>query len=134
MAHKIEEFPVFQDAQKFCVAVSEALRQSRLRKGSKLYDQIEDANDSIESNMSEGFAQESDDGFAKYLYYSKGSVEEVIKRLKRAASKELVAEDVVSRLEQMGEPICKQLGGLIKYLKRSGFKDRGRFHFERPAN
>jgi len=127
MAHKIEEFPVFRDAQTFCVAVSEALKRSQLRKGSNAYKQIDDASDSILANMSEGFAQESDDGFAKYLYYSKGSVQEVIRRLKRAAARQRVPADLVSRLEEMAEPICKQLGGLIKYLKRSAFKDRGRF-------
>jgi four helix bundle protein len=132
MAHKIEEFQVFRDAQKFCAAVSETLKQSRLRKDGNVYKQMEDANESILANMDEGFAQESDDAFAKYLYYSKGSVEEVIRRMKRAASRELVPFDSVARLEQMGDPISKQLGGLIKYLKRSGFKDRGRFRLEKP--
>jgi hypothetical protein len=39
----------------------------------------------------------------------------------------------VSRLEAMAEPLGKQCGGFIKYLKRSGFKDRGRFRFDRSA-
>jgi len=133
MAHKVEEFQVFRDAQRFCVAVSETLTGLGLRRDGNVYKQIEDANESILSNMSEGFAQESDDAFAKYLYYSKGSVEEVVTRLKRAAPRESVSDDAVARLEQMAELVCKQLGGLIKYLKRSGFKDRGRFRSEQNA-
>jgi four helix bundle protein len=127
MAHRIDEFPVFLDAQRFCSAVSEILKRSRLRKDSNVYKQIDDANESILANMDEGFAQESDDAFAKYLYYSKGSVEEVMRRLERAALRDLVQRNAVVDLEDLSEAICKQLGGLIKYLKRSGFKDRGRF-------
>jgi four helix bundle protein len=130
MAHKLEELPIFQDAQRFCSAVSETLARSRLRKNSNAYAQLEDANDSILANMDEGFAQESDDGFSKYLYYSKGSVAEVMRRLHRAAQKGLVDRDEVNRLEAMAEPLGKQCGGFIKYLKRSGFKDRGRFRFD----
>jgi len=72
MAHKVEELPVFQDGQRFCDAVTETLNGSRLRKNSKAYEQIQEANDSVLANMDEGFQQESDDGFARYLYYSKG--------------------------------------------------------------
>ena len=132
MAHRIEDFPVFRDAQKFCAAVSGTLKASRVRKGSKAYNQIEDANDSIIANMDEGFAQESDDGFAKYLYYSKGSVEEVMRRFKRAASKGLVPVEDVRILGPMADSIGRQLGGLIKYLKKSGFRDRGRYRIDHP--
>jgi four helix bundle protein len=127
MAHRLEEFPVFRDAEKFCDAVTATLTRSSLRRNSKAYEQIEDANDSILANMDEGFAQESDDGFSKYLYYSKGSVGEVIRRLKRAARKGLVRASDVEQLERLAEPLEKQYGGFIKYLKQSGFKNRGRF-------
>ncbi len=127
MAHKIEELPVFQKAQEFSVAVTAILQRSRLRKNSELYKQIKDANDSILSNMDEGFEQESDDGFAKYLYYSKGSIAEVMRRLRRASARGEVPAFDVNALGELSEPLGKMLGGFIKYLKRSGFKDRGRF-------
>ena len=127
MAHKIEEFPVFQDAQEFVASVTAILQQSSLRRNSKAYEQIAEANDSIVSNMDEGFDQESDDGFSKYLYYSKGSVAEVMRRLRRAAAKGFVAREAVARIEPKAGSICRQIGGLVKYLKTSGFKDRGRF-------
>jgi four helix bundle protein len=127
MARKLEELPVFSAAQRFCVAVTEILERSALSKDSKLYGQIDEANDSILSNMDEGFEQASDDGFAKYLYYSKGSVAEVMRRTRRAASKGWISADDVGRLHEMAEPLGKMLGGFIKYLKRSNFRDRGRF-------
>jgi four helix bundle protein len=127
MAHKIDEFPVFQDAQAFVAAVSAILRQSSLRRNSKAYEQIVEAADSILSNMDEGFDQESDDAFSKFLYYSKGSVAEVMRRLRRAAAKGFVPGEAVARLEPQSDSIGRQIGGLVKYLKISGFKDRGRF-------
>ena len=127
MAHKIEELPVFQKAQEFSVAVTAILQRSRLRKNSELYKQIKEANDSILSNMDEGFEQESDDGFAKYLYYAKGSIAEVMRRLRRASARDEVPAIDVNALGELSEPLGKMVGGFIKYLKRSGFKDRGRF-------
>ena len=77
--------------------------------------------------MHEGFEQGTDDAFAKYLYHSKGSIAEVVRRLRSAAQKNEVDQSEVDPLAASAETICKMLGGLIKYLKRSGFKDRGRF-------
>jgi four helix bundle protein len=127
MAHKVEELEFFGKAQEFCEAVTATLNQSRVRKDSKIHKQITDANDSIVSNIDEGFEQESDDGFAKFLYYSKGSVAEVMRRLRRAAARGDVAAADVDALSALAEPLGRMMGGFIKYLKRSGFKDRGRF-------
>lgn len=130
MAHRVEELPLFQDALRFCAAVSEILNASGLRKNSNTYEQIEDANDSVLSNLAEGFQQESDDGFAKYVYYSKGSVAEVMRRLREAARKRSVDRAAVERLEPVADSLGRQMGGFIKYLKRTGFKDRGRFRLK----
>ena len=127
MAHKVEELPVFSHAEEFTVAVTATLRGSRVRKDCDTYKQIVEANDSILSNMYEGFEQGTDDGFAKYLYHSKGSIAEVIRRLRSAASRNEVDQSEVDPLAAKAETISKELGGLIKYLKRSNFKDRGRF-------
>jgi four helix bundle protein len=77
--------------------------------------------------MQEGFEQGTDEAFAKYLYYSKGSIAEVMRRLRSAARRNEVDQKELDPLAAKAETVCKMLGGLIKYLKRSGFKDRGRF-------
>src|SRR5215831_6791827 len=120
MAHKVDELPVFQDAQEFVAAVTAILQQSSLRRNTKAYDQIAEANDSIVANMDEGFDQGSDDAFAKHLYYSKGSVAEVMRRLRRAAAKGFMPPEAVARLEPKADSIGRQIGGLVKYLKISG--------------
>jgi four helix bundle protein len=127
MAKKIEELPVFAKATAFCAAVSEILERPAVRKNRKLWNQIADANDSILSNIREGFEQSSDDGFASFLVYSKGSTAEVISRLHGVQTRGHMTAKELSDREAMAEELGKMLGGFIKYLRRSGFKDRGSY-------
>jgi four helix bundle protein len=134
MAHKVEDLPIFHEARKFCDAVTATLERSRVPRNSNRYQQIVDANDSIMSNLDEGFEQSSDDGFANYVGYSKGSLAEVMRRLRRAALRKEIPGDDLAPLTEMSEPLGKMFGGFIKYLKRSGFKDRGRFRASQERN
>ena len=93
----------------------------------KLHDQIADANESILANMEEGFEQSSDAVLANYLYTSKGSIAEVIVRLKAAERRGWVTPEEYSQCASQGAEIQRMLGGWIKYLRRCDFKDRGRF-------
>jgi len=92
-----------------------------------VYDQIVDANESITANIDEGFVQQSDEGFVKFLYYSKGSIAEVMRRLRRAALRGHVSREEVAALQPKAEELGRMIGGFIKYLRKSGFKDRGCF-------
>ena len=75
--------------------------------------------------MREGFEQSSDDGFANFLVYSKGSTAEVISRLQGVKTRGHITAKELSDREAMAEELGRMLGGFIKYLRRSGFKDRG---------
>jgi four helix bundle protein len=127
MAKKIDDLPVFQRALEFWKAVNAILDRPELRRNRKLWDQISEANDSITSNMREGFEQSSDDGFANFLVYAKGSVAEVVTRLQAATGKRLLSQEEFNQRALAGEALGKMLGGFIKYLRRCGFKDRGSF-------
>jgi four helix bundle protein len=126
MAKRLEELPVFQKALEFCDAVTAILGRPGLCKDRKLWEQINDANDSITANMREGFEQSTDAGFAKFLYHSKGSLAEVIARLHRAHSKKYISSEELKPMVAIGEELGRMLGGFIRYLARSDFKDRGR--------
>jgi four helix bundle protein len=127
MAEKIEEQPVFTKATEFCTAVNEILARPAVRRNRKLWNQIADANDSIVANMREGFEQSSDDGFANFLVYSKGATAEVISRLHGVRMRGHMTAKELSDREAMAEELGKMLGGFIKYLRSSGFKDRSNF-------
>ena len=125
MARKIEELPIFAKVEAFWRAVNATLEHSNLRRDRDLYDQISRANDSIPSNLVEGFEQATDDAFANFLCYAKGSLAEVLKRLRKAYYKRLITKDELSDHLTNGEELGKMLGGFIKYLRESRWKDRG---------
>jgi len=131
MARTLEELPLYSKVQEFCEAVSAMLHESDIRKNRKLHDQIDDANDSIDSNLEEGFQQPSDAAFANFVVIAKGSLAEVRARTHRARRKRLVNDEQFARIEELGEPLGKMMGGFIKYLQASGFTDRGR-HADAP--
>jgi four helix bundle protein len=74
MAHTLEELPIYHKAEAFWGAVNATLDTPRLRRDRKLHEQISAANDSITSNMVEGFEQGSDRAFANFLTHSKASL------------------------------------------------------------
>jgi four helix bundle protein len=126
VAKKIEELPVFQRTLEFCGAVTAILDRPGFRRDRNLWEQISDANDSIPANMREGFEQSTDVAFAKCLYHSKGSLAEVLARVHRAHSKKYLSSEDLGPMVAIGEELGRMLGGFIRYLARSEFKDRGR--------
>ena len=132
MAKKLEELPVYQHALEFCASIDAILERPALRRNRKLWDQISDANDSILSNMKEGFEPSSDDAFANMLTFAKGSCAEVVVRMFRAHRKGYLTAEEYDVRRQSGDALQRMLGGFIKYLRKSGFKDRGSFRSKHP--
>jgi len=126
MAKTLEELPLYSKVLEFWDAVSAILKHSQLRRNRRLFDQIDSANDSIDANMKEGFEQPTDASFAKFVSTAKGSLEEVVVRMRQAHKKTLVTDTDVLRVQQLAGPLGKMMGGFIKYLRSSGFTDRGR--------
>ena len=131
MAHRLEDLPLFPKMMAFCDAVDAILVRPAWRKDRRLREQIADANDSVSSNMYEGFEQPSDAAFAVYVFRSKGSAAEVMARLKRGVRKRLITVEEIASIEAMGDELGRVFGGFIKYLEASGFKDRGRHQARR---
>jgi len=116
---------VYHKAVAFWSAVNAILESPRLRKDRRLHEQIADANDSITSNIVEGFEQTTDRAFANFLTHSKASLAEVLARLKQAHFKKCISEDQLNPQLASGEELGKMLGGFIKYLRRTDWDDRG---------
>lgn len=126
MAKKLEELPVYSKALEFCDAINEILERPGLRKDCGLRNQISSAADSITSNMHEGFEQGTDRAFANYLFISKGSLGEVLGRLRTARRRRYITDAELEGRLQLGDELGKMLGGFIRYLHKSDFRDRGR--------
>ena len=127
MAQKLEELHVYQKAMAFWESVNALLQHSGYRKDRKLADQTSDANDSIPANVSEGFEQPTDAAFAQYLFHAKGSLGEVLSRLREARLKRYITQEEVSKRLRDGESLSRSLGAFIRYLDICGWKDRGRY-------
>ena len=127
MAHNVEDLPVYQAAQKLACAVDAILEHPGLRRNRRLYDEINDANDSVTSNIAKGFDQPTDKAFSAFLFHSKASVQEIRTRLGTAHRKKYITQAELDNCLALAENVGKQLGGFIKYLAESDFTDRGRF-------
>lgn len=127
MAKKVDELLVYQKVLAFEVSITAILDRPVLRRDKATHAQIVTAVDSIQANIEEGFEQKTDKAFAHFLNIAKGSSAELIGHFRRATRKNYLTEEevtpIVSRLDEIG----RMLGGLIKYLDRSDYKDRGRF-------
>lgn len=136
MAKKLDELPVYQRALDFSIAVLELLNRPAFRRDRGLHKQVSEANDSITANMEEGFEQSTDAGFAHYLFIAKGSLAEVMGRLRRARRKGYITDAELNERLNDGDEIARMLAGFIRYLSESDFKDRGRFksQFNQPAS
>jgi four helix bundle protein len=126
MAQRLEEMKVFRKACDFSGAVTAIIARPAFEKNRKLKDQIADANESILSNMAEGFEHSTDAALANYLYIAKGSVAEVVTRLKSAHRRGWLTAEECAKCATAGDEICRMLGGWIKHLARCDWKDRGR--------
>jgi four helix bundle protein len=122
---KIQDFEVWKKAEAFADAVTAILRRPAFSKNCKLLGQIEEALESISSNMSEGFEQSTDRGFARYLYISKGSTAETLTRLAGACRRECLTKDEVQTFEKQAEEILQMLSGLIRHLMKTPDRRRG---------
>ena len=125
MAHKIEELPIYPKVIEFWLAVNALLEKPKLRSDRDLHGQISRANSSIPSNMVEGFEQGTDRAFANFLTHSKASLAEVLLRLKQAYFKNDLTKDELEAVSVAGKTLGKMLGGFIKYLRRTDWRDRG---------
>lgn len=125
MAKRIEDLPIHSKVEEFWNAVNAILDKPAVRRDSDLYGEISRANESIPSNMVEGFEQGTDRAFANFLSYSKGSLAEVLRRLRKAYYKRYITAEELQARVAAGEELGKMLGGFIKYLRTCDWKDRG---------
>jgi four helix bundle protein len=97
MRKKLEELSVYLKALEFSMAVTAFLERPAFVRIPKHRSQISEALDSIFSNMSEGYEMSTDAALANYLYISKGSVAEVVARLKTAQRRGWITRDECER-------------------------------------
>jgi four helix bundle protein len=125
MAKKVEELLVYQKSMDGLKAISALIKRSGIRNDWKLRDQLQDAAIGVSRNIHEGFGQQTDRLFVRYLYIARGSAMEVRTHLAAALTLEYISLGNVRSHDAIYEEISKMLTGLIKYLKLSDRRTRG---------
>jgi len=125
VARTLDELLVYRKALVACVAVSAALEKPKVRADWDLRVQLAAASAAVPANIAEGFGQQSDRQFARYLYIARGSGHEVRSHVAVAHGRQYLSDDEAVDLHNKYEEIARMLTGLIKYLRASDRKHRG---------
>jgi len=118
IAKNLSELRVYQKALAGSEVISALITLPGLQRDFKLRSQLSDASDSTCSNIAEGFGQ-SDRRFAQYLYYAKGSANEVRTRLIVARQRNYITQRQFTETHGLFESVGKMTTRLIQYLERS---------------
>lgn len=116
MAFRFRHFKVYQDAKSLHKEIV-LLANQFPRTYFYLVDQIKRSSLSIVLNIAEGSSKQSDKDFNRYIAIALGSVDETIASLEVAFDLKLISEEHFQMLERAYESICRQLGGLSKFLR-----------------
>jgi four helix bundle protein len=120
--NSFEEFEVWQKARIVTRKIYSVSGSAKFAKDYSLRDQIRRASISIMANIAEGFFRDGNQEFVQFLSIAKASAGELKSHLYIAFDQEYVSKEDFNALQQETDVIIRQLGGLIKYLKKSNKK------------
>ena len=115
-ARRLEDLRVWQQARTLASEVSATLDQPALCRDWALKDQLNRAALSIAANIAEGFAQQSDRAFARYLFLARASASEVRALLSIALDQEKLDLAKSRALQGRCNGVSRMLSALIRYL------------------
>lgn len=114
---QFEDLPVWIDARLLTKEIYEITNNGDFKKDYRLKAQIRDCSVSVMSNIAEGFENQSNKQFIRYLYIAKGSCGELRSQLYVAFDVGYIREDELSHLKRKSASISKQCSKLISYLR-----------------
>ena len=116
------EMKVWKLSKKLAGAVYHATSNPNFSRDWSLRDQMRKAAVSIPGNIAEGFERGGTGEFIQFLSVAKGSAGELITQLHIALDVGYLEGDEFNELEAWAKEVGAMLGGLIKYLGKSGVK------------
>jgi four helix bundle protein len=119
---KFEEIECWRKARELTRRVYEVTNDPGFARDFGLKDQIRRAAVSIMSNIAEGYDRSGTAEFVHFLSTAKGSASEVRCQLYVAADQGYVKQNTFIELNTLASETGSMIGGLMKYLKASGFK------------
>ncbi len=118
--NNFEELEIWQISRELN---KEIFTLSRLRKlDFELFKQINRSAGSVMDNIAEGFERNGTKEFMQFLSIAKASSGELRSQLHRAYDRDYIDRDTFLRLIQQSSLQNDKIGGLIRYLKKSGHR------------
>ncbi|MDY0078894.1 MAG: four helix bundle protein [Bacteroidales bacterium] len=117
-----EDIEVWQLSRKFCQEIFKVTQYNGLKTDYALKDQINRSSGSIMDNIAEGFGRGGTKEFINFLSIAKGSSEEARSQLHRIYDRSYITIEEHTTLCNNSVEITNKIGGLIAYLKKSGYK------------
>jgi len=119
---RFTEMPLWNQARKLAREVYRITSSGAFSRDWALRDQIRKAAISIPSNIAEGFERGGSAEFIQFLSVAKGSNGEVLAQLILSRDMEYLSLEEFVRMEKTIDETGRMIGGLIKYLRRSGVR------------
>ena len=119
---KFEEIECWKRARELTRRIYEITSKPAFARDFGLKDQIRRASVSVMSNIAEGYDRSGTAEFVQFLATAKGSAAEVRCQLYVAADQGYIPEDSFVELNALASETGSMVGGLMKYLRASGYK------------
>jgi four helix bundle protein len=119
---KFEQIQCWQKARELTLKVYLVSKRGQFSTDFGLKDQIRRASVSIMSNIAEGFDRSGTAEFVQFLSIAKGSAAEVRCQLYVAADQGYIDGKQFRELSDLAYETGRMAGGLISYLRRSGYR------------
>ncbi len=119
---KFEEIDAWQKARKLTNEIYQVSGVGRFARDFGLKDQLRRASVSIMSNIAEGYDRSGTGEFVQSLAIAKGSAAEVRCQLYVALDQGYIDDQHFEALKELATETGMMIGGLMNYLRRSGYK------------
>lgn len=116
---RFEDIQAWQKARELVTRIYNVPNKSDFAKDYSLKDQLRRASVSVMSNISEGYARQTDKEFAQFLYIALGSTAEVQSLLYVAQDLKYISKEESDNIYELSSEVARLVAGFTKYLQRA---------------
>jgi four helix bundle protein len=114
---RFEDIQAWQKARELVNHIYSTTNKGYFAKDYGLRDQLRRASISVMSNISEGYARQTDKEFAQFLYIALGSATEVQSLLYSAQDLNYISKEEFDKIYKLSSEVARLITGFIKYLQ-----------------
>ncbi len=116
---RFEDIQAWQKARELVNRTYSTTNKGDFAKDYSLKDQLRRASISVMSNISEGYARQTDKEFAQFLYIALGSTAEVQSLLYAVQDLNYISKEEFDNIYELSSEVARLIAGFRKYLQRA---------------